>query len=110
MLRIQTDILSLEDEWLAKQLLAAAGNQPPSSPDAQFALSLVKTWDGEARADSAATLVLEVTRRALLARILKPKLGDDFSGYRWPMSTIFLQNVWSKTSRAGSPRAIPTSR
>ena len=38
MLRIQTDILSLEDEWLAKQLLAAAGKQPPSSPDAQFAL------------------------------------------------------------------------
>ncbi len=93
MLRIQTDILSLEDEWLAKQLLAAAGKQPPSSPDAQFALGILKGWDGEARADSAATLVLEVTRRALLARILKPKLGDDLSGYRWPMSTIFLQNV-----------------
>ena len=93
MLRIQTDILSLEDEWLAKQLLAAAGKQPPSSPDAQFALGVLKDWDGEARADSAATLVLEVTRRALLARILKSKLGDDLSGYRWPMSTIFLQNV-----------------
>ncbi len=93
MLRIQTDILSLEDVWLAKQLLAAAEKQPPSSPDAQFALGVLKGWDGEARADSAATLVLEVTRRALLARILKPKLGDDLSGYRWPMSTIFLQNV-----------------
>jgi len=93
MLRIQTDVLSLEDEWLAKQLLAAAGNQPPSSPDAQFALDLLKGWDGEARADSAATLVLEVTRHALLARILKPKLGDGLSGYRWPLSTIFLQNV-----------------
>ena len=93
MLRIQTDILSLEDEWLAKQLLAAAGKQPPSSPEAQFALRVFKDWDGEARADSAATLVLEVTRRALLARILKSKLGDDLSGYRWPMSTIFLQNV-----------------
>ena len=93
MLRIQTDILSFEDEWLAKQLLAAAGKQPPSSPDAQFALNVLKGWDGEARADSAATLVLEVTRQALLARILKPKLGKDLSGYRWPMSTIFLQNV-----------------
>ena len=93
MLRIQTDVLSLEDEWLAKRLLAAAGNQPPSSSDAQFALNLLKNWDGEARADSAATLVLEVTRHALLSRILKPKLGDGLSGYRWPMSTIFLQNV-----------------
>jgi penicillin amidase len=93
MLRIQTDILSLQDEWLGKQLLAAAGRQPPSSPDAQFALAALKGWDGEARADSAATLVLEVTRGALLARILKSKLGDNLSGYRWPMSTIFLQNV-----------------
>ena len=93
MLRTQTDILSLEDEWLAKQVLVAAAKQPPSSSDAQFALSVLKAWDGEARADSVATLVLEVTRRALLSRILKSKLGDDLAGYRWPMSTIFLQNV-----------------
>ncbi len=92
-LRIQADIHSEEDVWLAKQLLAAAEKQPASDPDAQFALGLLKQWDGEARADSAATLVLEVTRRALLIRILKPKLGADLSGYRWPMSTIFLQNV-----------------
>ena len=93
MLRIQTDITTLEDEWLAKQLLAAAVKHPPSSPDAQFALNALKGWDGEAQMDSAATLALEVTRSALLARILKPKLGDNLSGYRWPMSTIFLQNV-----------------
>jgi penicillin amidase len=96
MLRIQADVLSTEDEWLAQQLLTAAGNQPPSNPDAQFALSLLKDWDGEACADSAATLILEVTRRDLLTRILKPKLGNDLSGYRWPMSTIFLQNVLSQ--------------
>ncbi len=93
MLRIQTDILSIEDEWLRKQLIAAAEKDPPSNPDSRFALDVVKSWDGEARANSAATLVLEVTRQALLARILKPKLGDDLSGYRWPMSTTFLQNV-----------------
>jgi len=93
MLRIQTDILSLEDEWLAKRLLAAAGQQPPSSPEPRFALSVLRDWDGEARADSAATLVLEVTRHALLVRILKSKLGDSLSEYHWPMSTIFLQNV-----------------
>jgi penicillin amidase len=93
MLRIQADILSLEDQWLAKQLLAAAGKQPPSNPDAQFALDVIRRWDGQARADSAATLVLEVTRHAFLTRILKPKMGDNLSGYHWAMSTIFLQNV-----------------
>ena len=93
MLRIQTDVLSLEDVWLAKQLLAAAVKLPPSDPSSTFALDAIRGWDGEARADSAATLILEVTRRSLLARILKPKLGDDLSDYHWAMGTIFLQNV-----------------
>jgi penicillin G amidase len=93
MLRIQTDITSIEDQWLAKQIVAAAEKRPPSSADSKYALSVVKSWDGVARADSAATLALEVTKRALLTRILKPRLGDDLLGYRWPMSTTFLQNV-----------------
>jgi penicillin amidase len=93
MLRIQTDILSLEDQWLAQQLLAAAAQQPPSRPEARFALEAVRRWDGEARADSAATLVLEATRGALLRRVLAPKLGANLTGYRWAMSTVFLQNV-----------------
>jgi penicillin amidase len=93
MLRIQTDIRALEDEWLAKQLLAAAAQHAPESSATQFALGVLKAWDGQAHADSAATLIAEVTRHALLARILKPKLGEDLSGYHWSMSTIFLQNV-----------------
>lgn len=93
MLRIQTDIHSGEDEWLARQLLAAAEKQPPAGPDARFALDAIKHWDGEARSDSAATLILEITRRTLLGRLLAPKLGGDLTEYRWPMATIFLQNV-----------------
>ena len=93
MLRIQTDIRPLDDLWLAQQLLAATAKRPPQGTDAQYALSLLRSWDGEARADSAATLVCQVTRRALRERILKPRLGDDLSGYRWPMSTVFLENV-----------------
>jgi penicillin amidase len=93
MLRVQTDIRPLDDVWLAKQLLAAATKCPARGTDAQYALSLLASWDGEARADSAATLVCQVTRRALRERILKPKLGDDLSGYHWPMSTVFLENV-----------------
>lgn len=93
MLRIQMDILSREDQWLAQRLLAASAESSPSNPDSQFGLSTVKAWDGEARADSTATLVLEVTRRALLLRLLRPKLGENVSGYRWPMSSVFLENV-----------------
>jgi penicillin G amidase len=93
MLRIQTDIHPLLDVWVAKQLLSAAQARPPSNPEMQYALAQLKAWNGEAVADSAATLVCEVTRKALLERILRPKLGDDLSGYNWSMSSIFLQNV-----------------
>lgn len=93
MLRIQTDIRPLDDVWLAKQLLAAAAKRPTQGADAQYALSVLAWWDGEARADSVAPLVCRVTRRALGERILKPKLGNDFAGNRWPMSSVFLENV-----------------
>jgi penicillin amidase len=96
MLRIQTDIVTLEDLWLAKQLVSAARTAPPSSSDARYALSLLRNWDGEARADSAVTLVCELTRHALLNRILKPKLGEGLAGYRWPMSSVFIENVLSQ--------------
>jgi penicillin amidase len=103
MLRIQADIQTLEDGWLTKQILAAATKHAPESSDGQFALGVLKAWDGQARADSAATLVCEVTRHALLARILRPKLGDDLSGYYWPMSSIFLQNVLEQNLRRWLP-------
>lgn len=93
MLRIQTDVRSLEDLWLKQQVVAAASQRAPEGSDAQYALTLVREWDGEARADSAATLVLEVTRRALLERILRPKLDEQTSLYHWAMSTTFLENV-----------------
>ncbi len=93
MLGIQSDIVTLEDRWLAGLVVQGAFHHPPQDPDAQYAISLLMHWDGQARMDSAATLVCEVTRQALLARILKPKLGGDLSVYHWPMSTTFLENV-----------------
>ncbi|MBZ5513538.1 MAG: penicillin acylase family protein [Acidobacteriia bacterium] len=93
MLRIQFDIHAIYFAWLAKQLLSAAEQYPPQGSDAQFALAALQGWDGEARADSAAPLICEVTNRALYERILKPKLGNDLSDYSWPLSSVFIQNV-----------------
>jgi penicillin amidase len=112
MLRIQTDIVTLEDKWLAGQLLQAASHGLPQDPDARYALSLLSHWDGEARMDSAATLVCEVTRQALLERLLKPKLGDGLARYHWGMSTIFLENVlannWTRWLPPGDPSFADT--
>jgi penicillin amidase len=93
MMAIQMDIHALDDEWLAAQVVAAGDRHAPETAEAQYALGVLRGWDGEARVDSAATLVCEVTRKTLLARILRPKLGDDLSGYNWPMRGVFLANV-----------------
>jgi len=93
MMGVQADIHSLDDLWLAAQLVAAGDRHPPETADAQYALGRLRGWDGEAQADSAATLVCEVTSKTLLHRILRPKLGDDLSGYNWPMRYVFLSNV-----------------
>lgn len=93
MLKIQMDLHPLDDEWLRERLIAAANQYLPREPDVRFAIEKLRAWDGEATADSAATLVCELTKPALLHRILAPRLGDDLSVYHCPMSTVFLQNV-----------------
>ncbi len=93
MLKIQMDIRPLDDVWLQQRLVAAAKEYPPQSSNVQYALAKLRAWDGEARADSTATLVCELTKKALLHRILAPRLGKDLAGYHWGMSTVFLQNV-----------------
>jgi penicillin amidase len=49
MLRIQTDIVTLEDSWLAGQLLKADFHHHPQDPEAQHAISLLRHWDGDAK-------------------------------------------------------------
>jgi penicillin amidase len=93
MMGVQTDIHALDDEWLAAQLVAAGDRHPPETADAQYALGTLRSWDGEAQADSPATLVCEVTSELLLQRILTPKLGNGLLGYNWPMRYVFLANV-----------------
>jgi len=93
MLRIQTDIFTEQDKWIAGQLLNAASHVESRDPDVQYVLSVLRGWDGEARMDSAATLACEATRAALRERILKPKLGDLLPYYRWGMSSTFFENV-----------------
>lgn len=93
MLRIQTDIRTLYGAWLSRELLAAAAQSPAEDPNAKLALEILKSWDGEARAESPAPLICEMANRALLERILKPKLGEDLAGYSWPMASVFVQNI-----------------
>jgi penicillin amidase len=93
MLRVQSDIFAMHDQWLAKRIVAAAERHRPGNPDAQYAVEVLRAWDGEARWDSPAPLITSAAERALLERLMRPKLGVDFSRYACPMTPVFVENV-----------------
>src|SRR5579863_2688131 len=92
-LRLDMDVHSLEDVDLANELVTAGASATPETPDAQYALQVLRDWDGEAGADSAATLICETTRPILIDRLLRPKLGDEASHYHWALYATFLDDV-----------------
>jgi penicillin amidase len=92
-LRIQGDIVSLPDRFLAEQLVAA-GNAVGQHPERRTqALAALRGFDGAMQADSVAALLTDTARAHLMEELLRPKLGDDWRSYNWFMSTVFLENV-----------------
>jgi penicillin amidase len=92
-LRIQGDIVSLPDRFLAAQLRAAGSSLAQHPPDRAQALAALEEWDGAMRADAAAPLIVTATRTSLLKHLLRSHLGDDWKAYSWFMSTVFVENV-----------------
>ncbi|MFQ5696514.1 MAG: penicillin acylase family protein, partial [Terriglobia bacterium] len=92
-LRIQGDIVSLPDRFLAEQLRAAGGAVASHPPERTQALAALQGWDGAMRADSVAPLLASTASRHLLEELLRPHLGDDWRSYRWFMEPVFLENV-----------------
>ncbi len=88
-LRVQGDIFSPMDYFLAQQLAAAAGEEPQLAE----AANLLRRWDGQMRAAEAAPLVTDTARRVLLEQLLRPRLGDDWNDYMWPSHPVFLEAV-----------------
>ncbi|MGH9862381.1 MAG: penicillin acylase family protein [Candidatus Acidiferrales bacterium] len=92
-LRIQGDIVSLPDRFLAAQLVAAGaaiGNHPPERAQALAALN---QWDGAMQAELAAPLLVHTARARLGELLLRPLLGDDYRNYSWFMSPVALENL-----------------
>jgi penicillin amidase len=70
---VQTDLASVPARRLRETILSLR----PRSPLAAAAQALVREWDGELRADSAAAAVYEAWLVRMLERTFKDKLGDE---------------------------------
>ncbi len=92
MLKVQTDTYSYPHVFLADQLSAAAKTNPPKDERTKKLIEGLKDWSGIADADSPEVSFLAAVRRAALALILEPYLGEQTSLYQW-RSTAFLQKI-----------------
>jgi penicillin amidase len=92
MLKVQNDVYSYLDMFLAGQLTTAEKSVQPKDARAQHLIEGLKDWNGMATANSTEVSFLQAVRRSLLAMILEPYLGKDTDLYEW-RSMTFLQKV-----------------
>ena len=114
---VQNDILSLPNQFLAKQLLRAAQSTPPKDPRTQQLIAGLNGWDGRATAESVETTFLECTRHALFHNLLAPYLGDGMLKYElwephsvyndvWWRDKVFLENILTTRPAEWLPRGV----
>jgi penicillin G amidase len=90
---IQDDVVSLPDQFLAGQLLAASRARPPSDPAARRLIARLATWDGRIVTGSVEASFLHLVRETLLRDLLEPFLGKDTEVYQWWRKPVFLDNI-----------------
>lgn len=110
LIRIQTDLVSLPNLFLAEELRLAATAQPSALADARTKelLQRLEGWKGEALASSVETAFVEFMRRALLRNLLRPYLGEDTGLYRWRRSGDFVEKVLRERPAHWLPKSFPT--
>jgi len=107
MLKVQTDTYSYPHLFLADQLSAAARIAAPKDDRTKKLIEGLKDWNGIADADSPEVSFLVAFRRAALALILEPYLGDQPNLYRW-RATTFLQKILTDRPAKWLPPAYKT--
>jgi penicillin amidase len=113
MLGLEMDIYSELDHYVAEKMIYAVDHTKSVSQRAHTAADILRDWNGQMSADSAAPTIASHARDELMRLLLEPKLGaapaDEDSGqlswksYHWMMETVWLENVLAQQP----PRWLP---
>src|SRR5215469_14551590 len=110
MLALQNDIYSELDHFVADKLVYAVDHAKNASLRAKQAAEILRQWNGQMDADSAAPTIASRARVELKRMLLEPKLGAalenspkngptlaplSWQTYHWMMETVWLENVLS---------------
>jgi penicillin amidase len=93
MLALQTDVSSTYDRFMAEHFVYAVDHSAKAGKRAHDAAEIMRGFDGEMRADSAAPTIAVSARRALWQLLLEPKLGPDWVRYEWSESAVALETI-----------------
>ena len=77
MLRVQTDVFSDSDHLIAQRLAYAIDHSAKATKRLRAAADLLRAWDGNVVATSAAAAITSAAREALWPMLLTPKLGPS---------------------------------
>jgi len=115
MLGVEMDIYSSYDQFLAQRLVYAIDHSKNASAQVRHAADLIRGWDGQMRADSAAPRIVVDTDHQLRRMMLEPKLGgspktrEDWTGwrmYQWENANTWMENALLKQSPEFLPPGI----
>ena len=115
MLGLEMDIYSELDRFVADKLVEAVdhGNIKPISLRAHTAIDILRDWNGQMSANSAAPTIASHARDELMRLLLEPKLGAaaadesdnglNWKSYHWMMETTWLENVLTQRPQRWLP-------
>lgn len=100
MLSLETDTSSELDRFMADKIVDAIDHAGNPSPQARKAANILRQWNGQMSAETAAPTIASETRDELKRLLLESKLGtanDDsqlsWKSYKWMQETVWLENV-----------------
>ena len=105
MLALQTDVYSELDRFVADKLVYAIDHAKAPSAQVRKAADILREWNGQMSADSAAPTIVSKTRLELKHLLLEPKLGPapesneiirsslNWKSYTWQMQMVWLENI-----------------
>ncbi len=90
----------------AREIVDALGRLEPSNDDQRLALDLLRSWDGDVRADSAAAALFQTWSAAVARRALAPLLGEELFGRYHADREVWHCSVLPGLVREGDPEPL----
>jgi penicillin G amidase len=109
--QIQGDSFSFPDVMVARMLVQTLERARQRTPDEEWALQELSSWDGHMRRTSVAASLAWTARTVLQELLLRSRLGDAlWAKYRWSQSVVVALGVLQRQDSAWLPaRSVRTS-